>query len=392
MAVSFQSPGGAFTRLDRYLMGELAALILFGITLFTIVWMAPEILFRLIQEWVGGHLPFWGVLKLLGLHLPDIFEQSFPMAAMIAGVFISRQLSQQFEWIACYTAKISPWRVALPIVLMGAMMSSLHGLVQETISPWTQPTLIKTYERFGLEEAKRQNFVFLERNPIDPTRLEKFLLIGDIRNGQLLDFFVLYYRPYITGQPNGASAKGSPIQHIFRSKQGNWEPATQSWRLQDGVEYELDSQGVYKSIHPFDQQWVATSPHPMAMIEFQQGDPLSFPMGKLQRFINLLKASHQTQELPYYLVRWHQKWSIPLASLLLLPLGVLLGQEPPRARRTWGLTSAAVVLFVYLASMPFATNFGSLGLFAPWLAAWLPMILALSVGLGLYKTRQWLGL
>lgn len=392
----------AVTRLDRYLMGQLLALVTFGLVLFAIVWLAPETLFQVIQSWVAGKLPLSGVFELLWLNLPAVLEQSFPMAAMVAGVFLSRQMSQSFEWVACYTARISPMRVAMPILLSGLLITAAHVLVQEVITPRTTPALTQAYQHYKMEDPKRQNFVYLERNPEDPSRLEKFLLIGDVGQHELRDFFVLYYRPMgpqatvtpgaAASAPNSAASEGSQIHRIFRAKRGAWQTATRSWRLEDGVEYELDDEGVYKAIHPFAQQWVATSSYPVQLIEMQQADPASFPFFKLQRLVNILKDSHQTQELPYYLVRLQQKWSIPLASLILLPLGVLLGQEPPRARRTWGLTSAAVVLFVYLASMPFATNFGSLGLFAPWVAAWLPLTLAISVALGLYKGRQVLGL
>lgn len=374
------------TLLDRYLAGDVVRYLAFGLALFTIVWLAPETLFQLVQALVAGDIGLWRFVQLLLLHLPAVFQQSFPMAAMVAGVFLVRRLSQQFELISLQASQISLLRIARPLFAVGLALAFTHAVIQEWVLPLAEPLKQQYLVDSKLESASSQNFVYLQRSEVNPRQIDWFLLVGDVTPVALRDFFVLYYRPL---PPNAqGAAQGSHIHRIFRAENGAWSEENQAWQLRNGIEYELDSEGVYRAIHRFDEQLVATSPYPVELIRLQQQDPTTFSVANLARYIHLLKESQQTQDLPFYQIQLHQKIAVPLASLVLLLLGALLGQEPPRSRFTWGLTSAAVVLFVYLVSVPFATNLGSYGLVSPLVAAWLPLLVAIGVGLGIHRLRH----
>jgi lipopolysaccharide export system permease protein len=76
-------------------------------------------------------------------------------------------------------------------------------------------------------------------------------------------------------------------------------------------------------------------------------------------------------------MRLWQKWSAPVATIIFALLGAVLGMERVRTNRLFGLTFGAVVIFIYSILVPFSGSFGSLDLVAPWLVAWLPLLIAI---------------
>ena len=76
-----------------------------------------------------------------------------------------------------------------------------------------------------------------------------------------------------------------------------------------------------------------------------------------------------------------------MATVIFALLGAILGMERVRTSRGYGLTYGALVIFVYSILVPFAGSFGSLDLLAPWLVAFIPLLVAVAVALGLQSLR-----
>ena len=372
------------TRLDATLMRRLLSTVAFALALFTLLWLAPDILFELVQALLRGDVTLWQMGQLLLLNLPNVLQQSLPIAAAVAGVFLTRQLSQSFEWIAFQTAGIARWRIALPMVLVGGLLTLGYVVVQEAVLPWSAPLLKQQRLAAGLAAPTHQDFVYLERLPAPAVGLSKFLLVGDAtRLDDLRDITLFYYQPLTptTATTTQAIPTLQQIHRLFRAKSATWDDAQQNWLLRNGTDYELDKDGVYRQVSAFKQQRVSTASYPIELLRYQaKGDPATRGFVALATYVGLLNASGQTQDAPYYKVRLVQKLTLPLACLLLLPLGAALGLQPARSNKAGGLTATAALLFVYLVSVPFATNFGSMGLLPAWVAACLPLGLVLVIG------------
>lgn len=381
---------GAMTRLDTLLMRRLLATVAFALALFTLLWLAPDILFELVQALLRGDITLWQMVQLLLLNLPSVLQQSLPIAAAVAGVFLTRQLSQSFEWVAFQTAGIARWRLALPMVLVGGLLTLGYIVVQEAVLPWSDSLLKQRREQAGLATPTHKDFVYLERLPAPAIGLSKFLLVGDAtRIDDLRDITLFYYQPLTAKVTAGEHPPLQQIHRLFRAEAATWDNTQHNWLLRKGTDYELDNDGVYRQVSAFKQQRVSTASYPIELLRYQaKGDPATRGFLALATYVELLHASGQTQDAPYYKVRLYQKFTLPLACLLLLPLGAALGLQPARSNKAGGLTATAALLFVYLVSVPFATNFGSMGLLPAWVAAGLPLALVMVVGLLLIALKR----
>ncbi|MBY0402385.1 MAG: LptF/LptG family permease, partial [Cyanobacteria bacterium] len=233
----------------------------------------------------------------------------------------------------------------------------------EWVTPVTAPKLEALYQGYGLKQKKDDNFVYVEKNQLG--QLDKFILIGQTPKNHLKDFLFLYYHPTTEG--------GVQISRILRAPEGRWSPQEKAWQLFNGIDYELDSEGVYHDIRRFSEQWVSTSKYPAKLLEFSKINPLSMKLGTIKEYIDLLKEGGQFQEVRFSEVSFFQKILFPLGTLLFALIGAVLGTEKVRTNGNLGIIYGAVVLFLYSILIPFSTNVGSIGIIPPLLAAILPL-------------------
>jgi lipopolysaccharide export system permease protein len=205
--------------------------------------------------------------------------------------------------------------------------------------------------------------------------LDKFFLIGQTTQEKLSDFIILYYAPNNQG--------GVQLSRILRAHEGRWNEKEKAWQLFNGLDYELDEEGVFRESQKFTEQWVNTSQYPAKLLRYSKMTPLNMTQQNLKEYIHLLKDGGQLQDVRFCQVRFNQKWAFPIASILFALLGAFLGMEHVRSQRNYGLTFGALIIFCYSVLVPFATNIGSLGIVPPFIAAWLPLVLTLGLACGI---------
>jgi lipopolysaccharide export system permease protein len=370
-----------FKTADRYLFGQLLLVVVFGVVLFSIIWLAPETLFKLIQQISAGKITLQQGFVMFAYNIPAVLPQSIPMAALIGSLFLFRRLSINTEWTAMVCSGISPQRLMLPVVLMGLILVGFYTWVQEAVLPQTSPKLEKLNNTSGLGRDKRGQFVFVEKT--NTGQLDKFILIGDttpdVKTNNYRNLIVLFYR-------NDVTTNSVQIQRIVRASQAHWDGA--QWQALNGVDYQLDTLGVYQQSAPFKHLAVKTSPLVEKLLSQSQAVPLDMSQRDLGRYVTLLQAGGQLQNLRFFQVRLSQKAALPLAGLVFIVLGALLGLAPARSNQNIGLTMGAAILFAYSVLMPLSSQLGSLGLLPVKLAAWLPLGVATILALGLLGLKQ----
>lgn len=369
-----------FSLLDWYLCRQLCLIILFAVVLFSIIWLAPETLFKLTQYVFGGQINPLQAFTMFLLHLPQVLPQTIPVAVLLGTIILFQRLSQHYELVALLASGISPARILTAVLWVGLLFGGLHAAVNELVIPHTANWLEKYYTDANLKDIPDRNFLFVEKN--HQNKLSKFFLIGQIQKPELSDFIILYYAE--------TPENGVQISRIIRANTGRWVPATRQWELKDGIEYMLDNDGVYHDIRQFTQQQIRTDKYAPILLDYTKQNPMTMPWGQLRQYIKLMKEGGQLQDVPFFEVRSWQKWSAPFATMIFALLGALLGMERVRTNRVYGLLFGVVVVFFYSILVPFSGSFGSLDLIAPWLVAWIPLLVAVltTVTLQYLRPRQ----
>jgi lipopolysaccharide export system permease protein len=337
------------------------------VVLFSIIWLAPETLFKLTQYVFGGQISPWQGFTMFLLHLPQVLPQTIPIAVLLGTIILFQRLSQNYELVALLASGISPVRILTAVLWVGLLFGGIHGVVNEWVIPNTANLLEKYYTDAELKDIPDRNFLFVEKN--HDKKLSKFFLIGQIQKPELSDFIILYYTDTLKS--------GVQISRIIRANTGRWMPESHQWELKDGIEYVLDHEGVYHDIRQFSQQQIRTDKYAAILLDYTQQNPMTMPWGQLRQYIRLMKEGGQLQDVPFFEVRVWQKWSAPVATIIFALLGALLGMERIRTNRVYGLLFGVIVVFFYSILVPFSGSFGSLDLAAPWLVAWIPLMVAI---------------
>jgi lipopolysaccharide export system permease protein len=353
--------------LDRYLFIQLFWVMLFSVIVFSIVWIAPETLFKLTQYLFSGSINFQQFCMMFMYHIPQVLQQTLPVSVLLGSILLFQRLSQSYEIVALMASGISTRRILAAVLWVGLLFGLVHTVVQEWVIPYTSDRLEQYYTGLNLKDIPDRNFLFVEKNRQD--QLSKFFMIGQIQKPQLSDFIILYYAE--------TPENGVQISRILRSKTGRWLAKEHQWQLLDGIEYVLNREGVYKEIRKFSEQQIRTDQYASILLDYSRINPMYMPWEQLKQYIKLLREGGQLQEVPYFEVRLWQKFAAPVATVIFALLGALMGIERVRTNSISGLIFGVIIIFFYSILVPFSNNIGSLDLVAPWLVAWLPLMITL---------------
>ena len=67
------------TILDRYIFKQVLTATLVGIVMFIVIWISPEILFKIIRNTIYGEITLQTALKLFFLEIPEILGKAVPV-------------------------------------------------------------------------------------------------------------------------------------------------------------------------------------------------------------------------------------------------------------------------------------------------------------------------
>ena len=133
--------------IDRWLLGELIAPLLFALTAFTVVSLSVGVMFDLVRKIVESNLPWTIAVQVLLLKLPNFLVISFPMATLMASLLAYSRLSANSELTALRSVGVTASRMVAPAIALALLMTSLSFLFNDVIVPRTNRSAEFTLQR-----------------------------------------------------------------------------------------------------------------------------------------------------------------------------------------------------------------------------------------------------
>ena len=119
---------------DKQVLRELVGPFLFGVMAFSSVFFAGTYLLKL-TNWVMNGMPLVTAVWIVLLLLPSIVVYTLPMSTLLAVLLGVGRLSGDSEIVALYASGVSFYRVAVPIVALGVMVTGSSIALNELVSP-----------------------------------------------------------------------------------------------------------------------------------------------------------------------------------------------------------------------------------------------------------------
>ena len=355
--------------LDKYIFREVCKAFLFGICAFSAVFIGSGTLFKIAKYITDYGASLSAVVKVFVFGLPSVVMWTFPMSMLLATLLTFGRLSSSSEITAMKSCGIGFFRIAMPAILLGFLVSIVAILFNEHVVPWANTAYrnVVYYEIQGNSGAKSQDHIILK----------------DIKDGQIQR--LLYARRYdadsqslqsITLQEFDGAGK---VSHVENAEYAEF--TGKEWVMHNGMLYDI-SDGESEHTLRFNTQVLPINASPRQIVR-EQKDPEELTMKELKAQIRIMKTQYvDTSKLETEL---YQRITVPMASLIFALVGVPLGLQPTRNSSSAGFAMSVIIIFFYYALMTMANAIGRSGALSPMLAVWIPNIVGLIAGIFLIR-------
>ncbi|MFH1825990.1 MAG: LptF/LptG family permease [bacterium] len=349
--------------IDRYILKELVEPFLFGLGAFTAILSSSMILFELVRAVVLKGMPLFVALQIYIYRIPGIAVYIFPMAMLLAALLAFGRLSSDSEIVAFRASGISLYRLMIPVLAFGLIVSLTNLAFSEIVVP---------------QANKAAKNLLIETTAKKTPKLQKNVFVPEMEKGSLKR---VYYAKTLSGNTMHnvivQEFNQGQLSQILTAQEAVWHKENNQWLFSKGTIYLVDENGDFKHLVKFEEQSMAIKYTPA---DFYVGDrnPEEMTMAELKEFISLKdKMGVDTTDFKLQL---NLKMAIPFASLVFALLGAPLGLSPRRASSSIGLGLSIIVIFAYYILTFISMSVGELKIIAPGLAAWLPNFITGGMG------------
>jgi lipopolysaccharide export system permease protein len=346
-------------RLDRYvagiyLSGWITSLVFF-VGLFGVVDFfghVQELLDHAREAGQGGGL----IVRFYLVQLPSIFKEVAPFVMLMAALLTVLRLQRHNELMAMQLTGRSSRRVLAPVFVLTVVFTGVLVWVQESVAP-----------RVAVERERLQ--ALLVKGKADWTISE--IHMRDAA-GNVFSALDVHVASGVIGRlhVSGRDAQGRNVS--VSGSQATWDEAAGGWRLQAGVR-EVRAPGGAQLEEQGPAEIVLTDVRPDDLLmEHREAFDLSYP--------EVLDRSERYPLAAGYRLLRHYHVTYPLSVLLLVLLGVPFVLRRSTRGNLVGLGAALLLCVAFLLVDATVRDLGAHGFLHPVLAAWLPVILAGSLG------------
>jgi lipopolysaccharide export system permease protein len=294
--------------------------------------------------------------------LPLYLQWSFPVAALIAAVFTVHNMTQHREVVAAKAGGISFHRLVRPVLVGGAVLMVLALGLSEVV-----PRTFRIANDILQNEPQRSwRSDFLYQNE---GRLALHVSRLTLDDGRMTGVIAVQ-----------RGADGEPLVHV-EAETARHEPS-QGWTFYSGTLRQLEGPDSVRTF-TFQRLRIAelTETPPELLEAPREVEEMTYSeLGRLAAIIE--RSGGQPRKL---MVNREQKISIPVATLIIILIGMPLATSSKRGGTAYGIGISLGTTLVYILSIKVAAAFGAGGTISPMSAAWLPNIVFLAMGLVLMK-------
>lgn len=365
----------SFTIYDKYIFKQLLITTVVAILLFTIVWIAPEMLLNNIKATIAGYItPKTAILNLI-LELPKILGKALPVGLLLGTLFTFDKASKDSELTIFRAIGLSYKRIIAPVIAL-----SLIGTVLCFI---TYDKLIPLAERKSLEvEAYKTAIQYIYTQKDENNVPQKSVIVSRYDHTRLHKVIVLDYSKQLYQDLHALSK-------IYVAKYG--VPEKTHWNLHDITIYDISESGVYTKINKLPEMKILEGENAERALTLMVNSikrDREFTNDELKNYVKMLKEENIDEDYRFMLNKYFQRFFHPFVCVLLAVMGSLLGFSKPREQRLVGFTIAIGCIFVYYITLPFFDLLAEKGVLHPFLTAAIPPVAFLFAIISFYKSKD----
>ena len=360
---------------DRYIFKQLLKATFVAILLFTIVWIAPEILLNTIKLVINGvFTPAQGLLVLI-LELPKILGKALPVGLLLGSLYTFDKLSKDSELTIFRAIGLSFKRIICPVIALSLIGTICCFIIYDKCIPIAEKRQ-NSMNTYG--SVLQYIYTKKDKNNIP----QQSVVVSEYNGGDMKKVIVLNFSEQLYQDLHGLS-------DIYIAKTG--KTMDNYWELNDVVRYKVSRDGIYTAIEKIKEMKILEGEEAKeaeTLIVNSSKRDREFTNGELRKYVQLLKDKDLDEDYRLMLNKYFQRFFHPFVCILLAVMGALLGFSKPREQRLIGFTIAIACIFVYYITLPFFDLLAEKGVLHPLLTAGIPPVAFLLAIFGFYKSKD----
>ena len=369
-----------FTVYDRYIFNQVLITTSVAILLFTIVWIAPEMLLNTIKKILAHEYTVKTGVMVLIYELPKILGKAFPVGLLLGSLFTFDKLSKDSELTIFRAVGMSFWRILAPLLVLSLIVTYLCFV---TYDKWIPYSCQKLQEIKGGSSLTQYIYTKKDQN----NHPEQAVIVSRFYQGEMTNVIVLNFSKQVFDDLHGLT-NILTAETGYKGVDAEGKP---SWVLKNVTDYDINEDGIFKSITKKDRVDIlngedANDAYTIMLNSTKRDRDINNQ--DLKHYVNLLKKANLDEDYRLMYNKYLQRFFHPFVCVLLAIMGCLLGFSKPREQRLIGFTIAIGCIFVYYITLPFFDLLAEKGVLPPLITAAFPPLAFLCAIIAFYKSRD----
>lgn len=369
-----------FTVYDRYIFTQVLITTIVAILLFTIVWIAPEMLLNTIKKILAHEYTVKTGVLVLVYELPKILGKAFPVGLLLGSLFTFDKLSKDSELTIFRAVGMSFSRILAPLLVLSLIVTYLCFV---TYDKWIPYSCQKLQEIKG--GSMLTQYIYTKKD--ENNHPEQAVIVSRFFEEEMTDVIVMNFSKQVFDDLHGLSN----ILVAETGKKGVAADGKPSWILSGVTSYDINEEGIFKKITKKERAEILNGEDAenayTIMINSTKRDR-DINNKDLKYYVSLLKKENLDEDYRLMYNKYLQRFFHPFVCVLLAVMGCLLGFSKPREQRLIGFTIAIGCIFVYYITLPFFDLLAEKGVLHPIITAAFPPAAFLAAIIAFYKSRD----
>ncbi len=361
---------------DKYIFKQVAIATFVSVLLFTVIWIAPEMLLNTIKRILEGDMTLKVGLLFLTCQLPLILSKAFPVGLLLGGLFTFDKLNKDSE-LTIFRATGMPFkRIVAPIVVLSLIVTAMCFVTIDKLVPYASKTIAIIKDK-----NPSSQYIYTQKDKTGKPTLA--VVVSKYNRTRMNNVIVLDFA-------NSQYTDLHGISTIYIANKGKF--FSNRWELYDITRYKISTDGVFDNIGHLESMNILNgqlADDIYTIMNYSTKKERELTNGNLRRYIKLLKSVKSDEET-YNLMKskYYQRFLHPFMCVLLAIMGCLLGFSKPREQRMYGFGIAIASIFLYYITLPFFDLLAEKMVLPPLITAMVPPTAFLCCIIAFYKSKD----
>ena len=369
--------------IDRWLIGQLLPPMFFAIGAFTAVSLSVGIMFDLVRKIVEFGLPFQIALKVLILKLPGFLVLSFPMSMLLATLLAYGKLSSNSELLALKSLGYTNKRIIVPVIFLSLLMTFITFSFNDSLVPISNrvaENIMRSSLGKAISSEEGKHIMFSRYG----SQIDSSNKISKSNENLTHIFYAKFFRNNFMEEVTLIDYSRIGIEQTLKAKKGEFDKNNNLWIFYDGRITITQDDGTVSFINFNRYQYpLGEGPRELAKVPSDAND---MTLKQAKKAEALYLKSGNTKEARRMRVRIQEKFTLPAACLVFGLIGSGFGvRSISRSSKSQGFGLSVLLIFGYYILSFFSSSLGVKGVLNPFVAAWAPVCISITVALLIIK-------